>query len=232
MQLVDHSKEKFLNLSVSKSKIDNPFNITMEKSNVDVSVDKVLRLSARGWIPPRKLSDLENDVGFITNTVDDLVNYYTNTEIDIKLENIRDTTIEVVDVLPPEGKPGVLYMLKEGQRIVAQYFWNVNEWALVGNEYIDLNLYYTKTEIDEKLKIVTSTIATTEQLGLIKSAEADVSEDNTRLNVVVDPVTGIASVKFARLRETPGAVDDVFDILNQNMGHIQGGDAKGIQENE
>ena len=39
------------------------------------------------FVAPTKTSDLDNDSGFITNAVTDLVNYYTKTEVDTNLEN-------------------------------------------------------------------------------------------------------------------------------------------------
>ena len=55
---------------------------------------------------PVNVSDLQNDIGFITNTVDNLVNYYkksetyTQTEIDNLIAAIPKTKVEVVQTLP------------------------------------------------------------------------------------------------------------------------------------
>lgn len=201
--------------------------INMEDSQVDVGVEKVLRLSVRGYTLPTKLSDFVNDVGFITNTVDNLINYYTSQQIDEKLTHIASQAIKIVDQLPETGEANVLYLYKENDTIYSQYIWDANAWHLIGNEHVDLNNYYTKAEIDEKLKTVSTTIANDEQLGMIKSSVNDISEDNTKLNVKVDPKTGIASVKMVTLEEIPNIKEDLVSILDTNLEILHGGDAKG-----
>lgn len=207
--------------------LNEKLHINMEDSQVDVGVEKVLRLSVRGYTPPTKLSDFVNDVGFITNTVDNLTNYYTSQQIDEKLTNIASQAIKIVDQLPETGEANVLYLYKENDTIYSQYIWDANAWHLIGNEHVDLNNYYTKAEIDEKLKTVSTTIANDEQLGMIKSSVNDISEDKTKLNVKVDPKTGIASVKMVTLEEIPNIKEDLVSILDTNLEILHGGDAKG-----
>lgn len=207
--------------------LNEKIHINMEDSQVDVGVEKVLRLSVRGYTPPTKLSDFVNDVGFITNTVDNLLNYYTSQQIDEKLTHIASQTIKIVDQLPETGEANVLYLYKENDTIYSQYIWDANTWHLIGNEHVDLNNYYTKAEIDGKLKTVSTTIANDEQLGMIKSSVNDISEDKTKLNVKVDPKTGVASVKIATLEEIPNIKEDLVSILDTNLEIIHGGDAKG-----
>lgn len=207
--------------------LNEKLHINMEDSQVDVGVEKVLRLSVRGYTLPTKLSDFVNDVGFITNTVDNLINYYTSQQIDEKLTHIASQAIKIVDQLPETGEANVLYLYKENDTIYSQYIWDVNAWHLIGNEHVDLNNYYTKAEIDEKLKTVSTTIANDEQLGMIKSSVNDISEDNTKLNVKVDPTTGIASVKMVTLEEIPNIKEDLVSILGTNLEILHGGDAKG-----
>ena len=207
--------------------LNEKLHINMEDSQVDVGVEKVLRLSVRGYTPPTKLSDFVNDVGFITNTVDNLINYYTSQQIDEKLTHIASQAIKIVDQLPETGEANVLYLYKENDTIYSQYIWDANAWHLIGNEHVDLNNYYTKAEIDEKLKTVSTTIANDEQLGMIKSSVNDISEDKTKLNVKVDPETGIASVKMVTLEEIPNIKEDLVSILDTNLEILHGGDAKG-----
>lgn len=207
--------------------LNEKLHINMEDSQVDVGVEKVLRLSVRGYTPPTKLSDFVNDVGFITNTVDNLINYYTSQQIDEKLTHIASQAIKIVDQLPETGEANVLYLYKKNDIIYSQYIWDANAWHLIGNEHADLNNYYTKAEIDEKLKTISTTIANDEQLGMIKSSVNDISEDKTKLNVKVDPTTGIASVKMVTLEEIPNIKEDLVSILDTNLEILHGGDAKG-----
>lgn len=208
--------------------LNERLHVNMEDSKVDVGVEKVLRLSVRGYTPPTKLSDFVNDVGFITNTVDNLTNYYTSKQIDAKLAEITNQAVKIVDQLPDKGEPNVLYLYKENDMIYSQYIWDVNEWHLIGNEHSDLTNYYTKTEIDEKLQTLSTTVATEGQLGMIKSSVNDISEDKTKLNVKVDPKTGIASVKMITINDIPNVNEDIVAALDTNLEIIHGGDAKGI----
>lgn len=207
--------------------LNERLHVNMEDSTVDVGVEKVLRLSVRGYTPPTKLSDFVNDVGFITNTVDNLTNYYTSRQIDAKLAEITNQAVKIVDQLPEQGEPNILYLYKENDTIYLQYIWDVNKWHLIGNEHADLTNYYTKAEIDEKIKTVNTTVAADGQLGMIKSSVNDISEDKTKLNVKVDPKTGIASVKIATLEEIPNVKEDLVSILDTNLEILHGGDAKG-----
>lgn len=207
--------------------LNERLHVNMEDSKVDVGVEKVLRLSVRGYTPPTKLSDFVNDVGFITNTVDNLTNYYTSRQIDAKLAEITNQAVKIVDQLPEQGEPNILYLYKENDTIYLQYIWDVNKWHLIGSEHADLTNYYTKAEIDEKIKTVNTTVAADGQLGMIKSSVNDISEDKTKLNVKVDPKTGIASVKIATLEEIPNVKEDLVSILDTNLEILHGGDAKG-----
>ena len=74
---------------------------------------------------------------------------------------------------------------------------------------------------------MSTTVAADGQLGMIKSSVNDISEDKTKLNVKVDPKTGIASVKIATLEEIPNVKEDLVSILDTNLEILHGGDAKG-----
>lgn len=78
-------------------------------------------LTGGGTLPSR-LSQFENDTGFVTNTVSDLEYYYTKNQIEFKLEELEGIKILVVEQLPTSGKENILYMLSGSNKIFAQYF--------------------------------------------------------------------------------------------------------------
>ena len=111
---------------------------------------------------PKNLSAFSNDVGFIDNTVNNLINYYkksetyTKTEIDQKLSAKWDS--KFVDELPTEDiSTTTIYFLKrKKEQGTTQYESDIYDeyiytgtWELIGNTYVDLTDYYRKSEVEE-----------------------------------------------------------------------------------
>lgn len=110
----------------------------------------------------KNLSAFSNDVGFIDNAVNNLINYYkksetyTKTEIDQKLSAKWDS--KFVDELPTEDiSTTTIYFLKrKKEQGTTQYESDVYDeyiytgtWELIGNTYVDLTDYYRKNEVEE-----------------------------------------------------------------------------------
>lgn len=187
-----------------------------------------------GDIPlPQKVSDLQNDSGFVTNLVNDLVNYYTSQQIDAKLSSLGDLKLKVVDALPEADKAekNVLYMLTSDYKVYAQYFWDDEGWHLVGTGNADLTDYYTKEEIDLLIKSSALKVATEDAVGGIKSAKIDTSADGEKKYVKVEE-NGLAYVKAAKVTDSPTAKTDVVGVLNSSSDEepviIFGGNSAGM----
>lgn len=110
---------------------------------------------------PTKTSDLENDSGFITNTVNDLTNYYlksetyTQTEVNNLIGQIKTISIEVVDTLPTTGEDNKIYLVpKEGSTgdVYNEYIWVNNTWELIGSTQVDLTGYATQDWVNNQIK--------------------------------------------------------------------------------
>ena len=99
-----------------------------------------------------KLSQLENDTGFITKTVADLTNYYDKTAVDNKLSAVPKFSIAVVQSLPTDNiSATTVYLLpsEQGENNVYEEYLYVNgEWEKLGSQKVDLTDYYTKSEIN------------------------------------------------------------------------------------
>lgn len=103
---------------------------------------------------PVKLSELTNDEGFIDNTVSNLVNYYTKSEVYTQEEvntligNISTIDVQVVAALPETDiSATTIYMVKrEGSTkdVYDEYLYVDSDWELIGNTQIDLSNYLTK----------------------------------------------------------------------------------------
>lgn len=110
---------------------------------------------------PTKTSGLENDSGFITNTVNDLTNYYlksetyTQSEVNNLIGQIKTISIEVVNTLPTTGEDNKIYLVpKEGSTgdVYNEYIWVNNTWELIGSTQVDLTGYATQDWVNNQIK--------------------------------------------------------------------------------
>ena len=110
---------------------------------------------------PTKLSDFTNDSGFITNTVNNLTNYYlksetyTQAEVNALIGAIVTLNILVVQALPTQDiSTTTIYLVPkqtpETQDIYDEYIYVNNAWEHIGTTEIDLSNYYTKTQADAR----------------------------------------------------------------------------------
>lgn len=128
---------------------------------------------------PTKLSQMENDAGFITIAVDNLINYYkssqlyTRTEVDAKLSAIPKFAIVAVDALPTENiSETTIYLLKEqesGTNKCSEWVYMNGEWEKLGDIDIDLSGYLKKTGDGSNL---TETFSQAASLANISSGES------------------------------------------------------------
>lgn len=106
---------------------------------------------------PTKTSDLNNDSGFITNTVNNLTNYYlksdtyTKVEVNTLIGQISTISILVVQSLPTQDiQTNVIYLVPKQtagtQDVYDEYIYVNNAWEHIGDTEVDLSNYYTKSE--------------------------------------------------------------------------------------
>ena len=110
---------------------------------------------------PTKTSDLNNDSGFITNVVNDLVNYYlksetySKTETDALIAAIKNSRFAVVSVLPTEDiKTNVIYLVPKADAEtgdVKDEYINLDGtsagWEKIGSTSVDLSGYVTDSDL-------------------------------------------------------------------------------------
>ena len=114
---------------------------------------------------PVKVSDLQNDSGFITSTVSNLTNYYqksetyTQSEVDALISAIVTLNILVVQTLPTTDiSRTTIYLVPKStpdtQDVYDEYI-NLDGtstgWEHIGSTQIDLSNYYTKSQVDTLL---------------------------------------------------------------------------------
>lgn len=108
-----------------------------------------------------KLSEFENDAAFITNTVDNLTNYYlktetyTRAEINNLISNINKITVEVVAKLPIEEiSTSTIYLIliDAEKNVYSQNMYINGKWATLGSTSVDLTGYVKSDELTTKLE--------------------------------------------------------------------------------
>lgn len=107
---------------------------------------------------PTLISQLDNDLGFVSNTVDNLINYYlksdvyTKTEVNELLSGLSSLDIKIVSSLPTTGiSTTTIYLIKETGNSYSQWMYINNAWANIGSTQVDLSDYYNKTQVNNLL---------------------------------------------------------------------------------
>lgn len=135
---------------------------------VEENVDEVVAETVEEYLRenpigvPTKLSELENDTGFITRLVNDLANYYrksetyTREEVDGKISAIPKFSIAVVDALPTANiSVTTVYLVRSGDDtgdLYTEYIYVDGKWEILGSQRVDLTGYVTDAELTDALK--------------------------------------------------------------------------------
>lgn len=96
---------------------------------------------------PTKVSDLANDMGFITKAVGDLAHYYSKADTYTKQEInalVAGGTVKFqkVDSLPETGASNVIYLLSKAgaEGVYDQYIYVDGAWELIGSTDMDIEV--------------------------------------------------------------------------------------------
>lgn len=118
---------------------------------------------------PTKLSELSNDVNFVTKAVNDLTNYYlktntySKTEVNELINGITTLNVSVVTALPTSNISNkTIYLAPksktETNNIYDEYLYVNNKWEKIGDTSIDLTNYALKSEIPTVTNDLTDTL--------------------------------------------------------------------------
>lgn len=144
---------------------------------------------------PTKVSDIINDLAFINNTVNNLVNYYTKTEVDNKISSVYKYkgSVNTYADLPSSGQVvGDVYNVvtadtTHGIPAGGNVAWNGTAWDYLGGD-IDLSNYYTKTQVDTslngKVDKVTGKQLSTEDYTSAEKTKLSNIEANAEVNLI------------------------------------------------
>lgn len=149
--------------------------ITIKKNNQNIDSFTLNQSSNKSinMDVPEKTSDIQNDSGFITNTVNNLANYYLKSETYTKTEvsNLINAAVsgrfQKVNELPAQGEENVIYLVPKAtvlvDNIYDEYIWEDDSWELIGDTQIDLSGYVTDADLTAALQnyVTSATFNTT-----------------------------------------------------------------------
>lgn len=140
----DDSQDKI----VSQKGVNDLYLMFSEQySNLINGVNEQLRSKASSTDIPTKLSELDNDK-----------NYKTESEIQTLINNSTKLKKEIVTSLPSVGKDDVIYLLKnknDTNNFYTEYMWIGGKWEIIGDTKVDLSGYAKKSDIKTKLSEMT-----------------------------------------------------------------------------
>lgn len=158
---------------------DGTITTTMQEQEVWIFTDdevftsdektKLNGIEAGAQVNPTKLSELTNDVNFITNSVNNLTNYYTKTntytktEVNDLINGITSMNVAVVQTLPTSGiSATTIYLVPKStsqtNNAYDEYLYVNNKWEKIGDTTIDLSNYALKSEIPTVTNDLTDTL--------------------------------------------------------------------------
>lgn len=144
---------------------------------------------------PTNLSAFTNDTNFITNTVNNLTNYYkknetyTQTEINNLIGGISSFSYLIVTTLPTTGQGNVLYLkgpIGSGSDKYEEYVYANNTFVKIGDTSIDLSNYVQTT--DSRLSDARTPLSHSH-------AQSDITGLSTALSGKQDTISDLATIR-------------------------------------
>ena len=150
---------------------------------------------------PTKLSDFTNDENFITNTANNLSNYYlktetyTQSEVNDLISQLASLSVEIVESLPTTDiSTATIYLINvSGTNNYNQWMYINNTWSNIGSTSVDLTNYYTKTQTDTLLnnkvdKVSGKGLSTNDFTNTYKSVLDNYTVDSTLDSTSTNPI--------------------------------------------
>lgn len=176
---------------------------------------------------PTKTSDLTNDSGFITNTVNNLLNYYTKSqtytqaEVDALIAAVKNGRFISVATLPTTDiDTKAIYLVPsadpEAGDVKDEYInldGTSSGWELIGSTAIDLSGYVT----DEELTAALADYVTNAGLAAILAGYATTSAMNTAIQSEAQRASGAESALAGRLNTAEGNIQSLGTAVGTKM---------------
>lgn len=149
--------------------------------------------------------------------------------IDNKISNIDITKREIVQTLPTQDiATDTIYMVPSStpgtQNVYNEYMYINNAWELIGNTAVDLNNYYTKTEVDSMIQALATQIGNiTEVLSHLVDTVEPINTTLYTKNITVDGNSGTYEV-IAKEHH----IDTDYYVLDYNFTNTSSNTIRGL----
>ena len=183
---------------------------------------------------PTKLSDFTNDENFITNTANNLSNYYlktetyTQSEVNDLISQLASLSVKIVESLPTTDiSTTTIYLINvSGTNNYNQWMYINNAWANIGSTSVDLTNYYTKTQVDTLLndkvdKISGKGLSTNDFTNAYKSTLDNYTVDSTLDSTSTNPIQN-AVVTQALDAKQPKTLSSPITIGGTSQTTVEG----------
>lgn len=183
---------------------------------------------------PTKLSDFTNDENFITNTANNLSNYYlktetyTQTEVNDLISSLASLNVQIVETLPTSDiSTTTIYLVNvSGTNNYIQWMYINNAWANIGSTSVDLTNYYTKTQTDTLLndkvdKVSGKGLSTNDFTDAYKTILDNYTVDSTLDSTSTNPVQN-AVVTQALNAKQPKTLSSPITIGGASQTTVEG----------
>ena len=183
---------------------------------------------------PTKLSDFTNDKNFITNTANNLSNYYlktetyTQSEVNDLISQLASLSIDIVETLPTTDiSTTTIYLINVPDTTnYVQWMYINNAWANIGSTSVDLTNYYTKTQTDTLLadkvdKVSGKGLSTNDFTNAYKSILDNYTVDSTLDSTSTNPIQN-AVVTQALDAKQPKTLSSPITIGGTSQTTVEG----------
>ena len=143
-------------------------------------------------------------------------------------EQIRMGMVEIVDALPAEGKPGVIYMVTADTptdgNLYAEYVYKGGKWEKLGDVQMpDLSPYAKTAEVAKAIQDALKAYTTTEELtGLLAAKQDALSFDAVPTEGSSNPVTSGGVKAALDTKASATTVNELSSDLNALSGTVAG----------
>ena len=175
------------NALTNKPKINN-VELNGNKTSSDLGIQPAGDYALESEIP-----DVSN---FITNSVNNLLNYYLKSETYTKQEvnnligQIATLQFQVVSTLPQTGDSKYIYLVPSSnpkiQNVKDEYIWVNNSWEQIGSTQIDLTGYATENWVNTQ---ISGFLTQTQIQALINTALSEYTETDPTVPSYVKNIT-------------------------------------------
>jgi len=184
-------------------------------------------------------SEIPDVSNFITNTVNDLVNYYKKSETFTKQEvnnligQIATLQFQVVSTLPQTGDSKYVYLVPSSnpktQNVKDEYIWVNNSWEQIGSTQADLTGYATESWVNTQ---ISGFLTQTQIQALINTALSEYTETDPTVpshvkSITQTDITNWNNKQAALVSGTNIKTINNESILGSGNINIQGGGSGG-----